>query len=65
MGWKKRLKKELKQLRERHQRLEAFLNSNDSQALPITLHSLLMRQAEVMTDYMGILGERISYLKDD
>ena len=26
---------------------------------------LLMRQDEVMTDYLGILGERIGYLKDD
>ena len=64
-GWKRRLKKEYRQLNSRHHKLAQFLESAEAAELPIYLHGLLMRQAEVMGMYLQVLGERIDYLKEE
>jgi poly-D-alanine transfer protein DltD len=64
-GWKKRLKKEYRQLDSRHHKLAQYLESPEAVDLSIHLHGLLSRQSEIMGMYLQVLGERIDYLKED
>ena len=65
MSWKKSVKQERKQLHKRLVKLQSFLDSPESAQMSIPMHSLLMRQKEVMAQYMYILNERLADLKDD
>lgn len=60
MGWKKRLKKERKELKARHKKLVAFLDSPESAFVAIPLYTLMSRQREIMGMYLQVLDERIA-----
>ena len=64
MGWKKRLRKEEKELGEKITKLMAFMSSPDYNRLLKTEQRRLKMQGLAMTMYLGVLEERITAFKE-
>ena len=60
MSFKERLVEEREQLSERLQKLSTFIGGEVYQGLHPSDQGLLDRQRQIMTDYLSVLGERIS-----
>ena len=63
--WMQRVIDERKELRDRYDRLRAFMGGHIYSALPWYDRRLMRRQADVMASLDGILGERIARFRKD